>query len=444
MKKTLFIAALFQAALPSAGSCAWEKVRESAASATSVSASTGAYEISCAVGEALASSAELAASPSGVWSGYLSLVPAEVVNPGLSGFASTAAASAEGALVGVTPGEQLDLVFASEIAPSLSAPGVTVTRLTDNSGSVLSSTFTWPVTVAYSGNKLVLAPSGSWPKGSAFAVYFSSSLSDVTGSPLSPAATLYFSVIMDHQADNTALSLLDSRVRVSIPAGAYAQDYYVLLSTDASLPAVQAANGRLRGLPGAPEFVGTVRVRPYDQSGTLVQPSSACVVTLPYPDADGDGWLDGTLTRQSVSGLAVWHLDEATGLWQRQSGATLDAAARTVSQRVTGFSNYALLAVTEADLSPVYASPVPFRPNAGNPARYGTWAGGITFRNLPAYGRLRIYTISGALVRELAVSPPTTAWDVKNSDGEVVASGVYLWELTADKARKTGKLVVIK
>ena len=87
---------------------------------------------------------------------------------------------------------------------------------------------------------------------------------------------------------------------------------------------------------------------------------------------------------------------------------------------------------------------MPFRPNAGNPARYGTWAGGITFTSLPAYGRIKLYTISGALVRDFDIAAPTLKWDLKNTDGQIVSSGVYLWEITAGKNRKTGKLVVIK
>jgi len=442
LKKTLLLAAAAAVLLPQSALCAWEKIRDSGAPLAVVRASTGAYEISYTVGDDCASPAELASAPSGVWSGYLSLVPAEVVNPGLAAFTSTAAVPVEGTLAGMTPGENVNLVFGEELSPALSDPAVAVTQLYDNSGTPVNST--WAVTVSYSGQKLVVIPDSSWPKGSVFSVSFSSSLVDVNGSPVSPSATVYFSVIMDHAADNTALGVTDRRVRVSIPANAYSQDYYVKLSTDAALPAVTAANSRMRGQPGAPEFIGTVSVKPYDSAGNLVQPNAACVVTLPYPDADGDGRIDGSPSRQKVSGLSVWHLDETRGLWAKQAGSQIDAAAKTVSQTVTHFSNYALLAVSEADLTPVYAYPVPFRPGGGDPARYGTWAQGITFTNLPAYGRIRIYTVTGDLVRELAVTPPDLKWDLKESNGQTVASAVYLWEISADKARKTGKLVVIK
>lgn len=440
--KITLLAAAASALAPAAGRCAWEKIRESGAPLAVVRASTGAYEVSYTVGDDCASQGEILNAPSGVWSGYLSLVPSAQVNAGLSAFTSTAAVPSEGTLIGMTPGENVNLVFGEDLSPGLSNPGVTVTRLYDNTGAVINSTFS--IGVSFSGQKLVVVPTGAWPKGSVFSVAFSSSIMDINGSPVAPAATVYFSVILDSASNNTVLAVTDPRVRVSIPAGAFPRDYYVKLSTDASTQVIADANARMRGQPGAPEFVNTVSVKPYDSAGSLMQPAAACVVTLPYPDADGDGVIDGAPSRQKVSGLSVWHLNETSGLWDKQAGSVLNTAARTVSQSVTHFSNYGLLSVSDADLNPVYAYPVPFRPNGGDAARYGTWAQGIRFKDLPAYGRIRIYTITGDLVRELDVTPPEVKWDVKNSGGQTVASGVYLWEVTADKARKTGKLVVIK
>lgn len=442
IKSPLPMLLLLLALFPSGASCAWEKIRSSDAPLAVVSASTGAYDLAYTVGDNCASGSLLVSAPSSLWSGYLSLVPAEVVSPGLSALSSTSSVLADGGLWGMTPGETLDLTFGGEIAQEISDHGVTVTQVYDNAGNAVNST--WTVTVGYSGSKLVVSPQDSWPKGGVFAVSFSSAIADASGSPLAPASTVYFSVIMDHQADNTAAAFSDRGASVRIPANAYPQDFFVTISTDAARPEVRQANSRLAALPGSPEFVRTLSVTPYDAAGNTIQPNSACVVTLPYPDADGDGRLDGTVSRLSASSLAVWRLDEAKGLWVRQAGALVDSAARTVSQSVSHFSDYALLAVPDADLSPVYAYPVPFRPGAGDAARYGSWADLITFTNLPAYGKIRIYTVSGALVRELQAAPPSMKWDLKNSAGQAVASGVYLWEVTSGSSRKTGKLVVIK
>ncbi len=448
MKKKLHVFCLLAAcaaALPPLSYCGWERVRSSDAPLAVVSASTGTYDVSYTVGDGCASPSMLSAAASSVWSGYLSLVPAEAVAQGLTSLSSTSSAvSSDGALWGLPSGGSLGLVFSDDISPDLSAPGVNVTQLYDNAGSVSGSS--WPVTLSYSGQELVLVPSESWPKGSVFSVYFSSGIVDINGSPLTEATTVYFSVIMDHRLDNTAAALSDRRVRVTIPANSYSQDFFMAVSTGVSGQAAEQANARLPALPGSPELLSAVSVSPYDASGRPAQPNSACVITLPYPDASGDGLIDGppSAPKMKVSSLSVWRLNETSALWERQGGAVLDTAARTVSQPVTHFSDYALMAVPDNDVSSVYASPVPFRPNGGDMARYGSWSGGIMFRGIPSSAVIRIYTITGALVRTLYAAPPSVVWDVKNADGQIVASGVYLWEARAGKNRKTGKLVVIK
>lgn len=435
----MFLAA---ALLPAAGRCQWERLRSSDAPLAVVYASTGAYEVAYTVGENCSSPYELSASVNRAWSGYLSMVPSSQANQGFYGFYSTAGVTMDGSLWGAPPDDSVKLLFSTDISTTLSNPGLSVAQiLTSTAGEVNND---WPVTMSYSGQRLVIVPSVAWPKGSVFSVYYSSSVVDINGVPLFGATTVYFSVIMDHLAENTAASLTDRRVRVKVPANAYDEDFFLTLSTDAARPEIVAANSKLAALPGSPELLNLVNVRPYDAAGNQVQPNSACVVTLPYPDADGNGVVDGTAARLKVSNLAIWRMDEERGLWVKRTGAALDTASRRVSLSVPHFSGYALMALPDMDLTPAYAYPVPFRPNAGNPARYGTWAQGVTFTSLPAYGKIRIYTVGGDLVRELPIVSASMQWDVRNSDRQLVASGVYLWEITAGSSRKTGKLVVIK
>lgn len=445
IKKTILVlAAAFSvwAALPGRASCAWELLRSSEDPLAVVYASTGGYSVAYTIGSACASPYNLFYSPYSAWSGYLSLIPSSLENRGYYGLESGAGVLQEGALWGAPPDQNVNLLFSTDISTWMSAPAIQVTRVFDNSGAAANEN--WTVATSYAGQKLVIVPSASWPKGSIFAVYYSSSIVDINGLPVSAASTVYFTVQMDHLAANTAASVFDSRVRVVIPANAYSEDFFIALSTDAGRPAIVAANAKLAEQPGGPEFLNMVSVAPYDASGNPLQPNSACVVTLPYPDADGDGLLEGHGAWLKPSNLAVWLRDEARSLWVKQTGAVLNTSSRTVSLPVSHFSDYALLALPDADLTPVYAYPVPFRPNAGNPARYGTWAQGIRFTNLPGYGKVRIYTLGGQLVRELAVTGVTETWDIKNSGGALVASGVYLWEATAGSGRKSGKLVVIK
>ena len=72
----------------------------------------------------------------------------------------------------------------------------------------------------------------------------------------------------------------------------------------------------------------------------------------------------------------------------------------------------------------------------------------------PAEVTLRIYSMQGALVRELALGYQAAGayqhrsraayWDGKNAFGETVASGVYFYTFTAGDFSATGKMVIMK
>jgi len=427
-------------AFPGAGRCEWESLRSSDAPLAVIYASTGDYEVAYTVGENCASPYELRYGSDAIWSGYLSLIPYNLANKGFSGFDATTGAVADGVLWGTAPDDAVKMLFSIDISTTLSKPGIMVTQIANNAGTELNANY--PVTLTYSGQRLVLVPSESWPKGSLFSVYYSSSIVDINGYPVSDATTVYFSVIMDHSEDNTAMVPSDRKVRVVIPANAYDNDFFITLSTGTDRPDITAANSKLVASPGSPEFMSALNIRPYDASGIPVVSNSVCVVVLPYDlnDARFAG------KQLKASNLSIWRMDEDRKLWVKQTGAALNTVSRQVSLPVRSFSSYALIGLPDIDLNPVYVFPVPFRPNAGDRDRYGSWdpADLITFTNLPASGRVRIYTISGNLVRELAITPPQIKWDVKNSEGEVVASGVYIWEVTIGGNRKTGKLIVIK
>jgi hypothetical protein len=98
--------------------------------------------------------------------------------------------------------------------------------------------------------------------------------------------------------------------------------------------------------------------------------------------------------------------------------------------------------------------PNPFRPNdrsaasgveydAANPRTTG-----IVFDNLPARVRVEVYSLKGERLfdRTTAVNDGFVTWNVRNSDGQQVASGYYVYVVTdlATGKRVTGKLAVIR
>jgi hypothetical protein len=93
-----------------------------------------------------------------------------------------------------------------------------------------------------------------------------------------------------------------------------------------------------------------------------------------------------------------------------------------------------------SDFSFVHAFPTPFQPSLGHDR--------ITFRGLPPKVTIKVYTMTGQLVQTLTKNDPFSAdlvWKpVQNASGRKLASGVYFYQVTGDKGRASGKLMVIR
>lgn len=82
-----------------------------------------------------------------------------------------------------------------------------------------------------------------------------------------------------------------------------------------------------------------------------------------------------------------------------------------------------------------------------NPLQLYKGQNAMTFTNVRQCATVKIYTYAGELVRSLPSDSSCDAvWDAKNSDGDLVASGVYLalveCDKTSDKNLRTVKVAV--
>ena len=98
----------------------------------------------------------------------------------------------------------------------------------------------------------------------------------------------------------------------------------------------------------------------------------------------------------------------------------------------------------------VKVAPVPWVPESGDP-KTGNLTDGIKFAGVPSQSEIDIYTISGNLVRKLVNNSAVTStmaspisWDGKNTSGNYVASGVYVWVVKAPERTYKGKLIVVR
>ena len=105
----------------------------------------------------------------------------------------------------------------------------------------------------------------------------------------------------------------------------------------------------------------------------------------------------------------------------------------------------ATIAATNLDLRRVHTVPDPYYVTNGYEAT--TESKVLQFVNLPTQAIIRIYTSSGILVQMLEHNTTdysgTEAWNLRNRNNQVVASGVYFYMIEAGDARRVGRFTVV-
>ena len=152
---------------------------------------------------------------------------------------------------------------------------------------------------------------------------------------------------------------------------------------------------------------------------------SSAILSVPYPDANGDGVVDGTNPPLPVSKLQLYTLDSTVMAWNALP-STVDTVNKQVWAQISHFSVFALLGATSygKDISEVRVYPVPWKLNSSDKFG-GRW---LYFDGLPQSGFIRIMTLSGEKVVEVPFSNMDAGalkWDGRNAAGKPVASGVY-------------------
>ena len=81
-----------------------------------------------------------------------------------------------------------------------------------------------------------------------------------------------------------------------------------------------------------------------------------------------------------------------------------------------------------------------------NPCKLKSGCNRVTFTALTLKATIKIYTISGELVRTIVKSGNNDKeqWDLKNAAGRQVASGLYLYLIQGEGAFKRGNLVIVR
>lgn len=158
-----------------------------------------------------------------------------------------------------------------------------------------------------------------------------------------------------------------------------------------------------------------------------LQPSNKVQLTVSYRDADVAG--------MDENKLLLARYDTIGGVWVPLISYP-DPDNNKVMALVDHFSTFQIMQATpSSSVKEVKVSPNPLRPAKGHTA--------MTFSNLPASAVLRIYTLTGDLIREMSADASgITSWDGRNRSGVYVASGVYFVFAEKSGVKTTFKVAV--
>ncbi len=175
------------------------------------------------------------------------------------------------------------------------------------------------------------------------------------------------------------------------------------------------------------EIVPTINGVPF--TGNLGSPAT---IYMPYPDANGDGLLDGTLPPIPVSRLKAYTFNPATLIWD-ELPAQIDSGNRRLLVRTTHFTVFGEFGTSSfgTALTQIRIFPVPWRPGSGGKFD----AAGLAFDRLPTRGSVRIFGLAGERVAEFKFDTSHEGgifWDGRNAVGHPVASGVYFAHVRSD------------
>ena len=144
--------------------------------------------------------------------------------------------------------------------------------------------------------------------------------------------------------------------------------------------------------------------------------------------------------------LKMFVVDETKQQWTQLANSFIDESGYlNVVRRANSFYTFLQTDTPVNNLSNFIVYPNPFYKSK-------TISGFVTFANIPAdFQQLHIYNINGELVASFNPNQAISAgnnisvqWDIRNSYGREIASGIYIYVVKTAGDRFTGKLGIIK
>lgn len=142
-----------------------------------------------------------------------------------------------------------------------------------------------------------------------------------------------------------------------------------------------------------------------------------------------------------------WYMALDPGTAQPQTGDVMTIVGANILSPEDQFdfsSDKVVSSLASANLKSAKVVPNPYIGNAVWESNPGIRR--MQFTNLPATCTIRVYTLSGDLVRTIAHDNGTGAedWNMQSETGREIAAGVYFFHIDSQYGKHTGKFAVIK
>jgi hypothetical protein len=282
-------------------------------------------------------------------------------------------------------------------------------------------------------------------------VTVASSVSDAFGFSPNREMGWDFSTVMDNSLKTVAAPI--PGMRVTVNPGTFSEEAGISVTTDPANNArhtskdlikramdIERARGSRSGsLSHYPISSLTFEITGETPGGSVIRGvlGNQVLITMGYPDANGDGIVDDTDPPVSAKDLEFYHLDEALGEFKKVAGSSANQSEKTVSASVSHFSIYGVMGALAPDVSGFLIRP--------NPWEVYRDPKPVLLDNLPDPAEIKVYTVTGQRVTTLnGNGAGTIEWNGTNDQGEALASGVYVLVLKGAGGTKVKKLTIIR
>ena len=170
-----------------------------------------------------------------------------------------------------------------------------------------------------------------------------------------------------------------------------------------------------------------------------IQPGNGITMTLTF--------VNNVISGLDKSKFRLCLYDSGLDRWSPVPSTAYPSQNKVVAV-ISHFSTYGLFQLVPAsNLGGVHVYPDPYRPNSNTIYDNPALGQGIVFAGLPPKAHIKIFTISGELVKEIDVSTGdgNYLWDTHNAGGANCASGVYIYLVTSPEdpgSKSKGKFAI--